>query len=323
MSAIPPELPNTAPLEAPPVLLPYQARWVADPAKVKIAEKSRRTGFTWGEAADDVLIAALEKPAGGQNVWYIGYTLDMAKEYIDACAMWARAYNRAASAIEQEILEDEDKQIRTYIIRFDSGHRITALSSRPTNLRGKQGVVVIDEAAFHDDLQGLLKAALALLIWGGKVRIISTHNGDTNPFNELILECRAGKAPYSVHRLDFHQALTEGLYRRVCLRSAKPDAADEAAWTTRSMPSTATTPPRSSTSSLQRRGCVPVARSSSAAWPTTSRSALRRRERLRRAAAARARRRGRGLVRGDARARARAPRPEHRPRLRLGLRALG
>jgi phage FluMu gp28-like protein len=231
MKRAPTSVATTVAADPPAVLLPYQARWIEDRAQVKLCEKSRRTGFTWGEAADDVLIAASQKPAGGQNVWYIGYNLEMAKEYIDACAMWAKAYQRAASDIEEGVLEDEDKQIRTYIIRFDSGHRITALSSRPSNLRGKQGVVVIDEAAFHESLDELIKAAIALLIWGGKVRIISTHDGDQNSFNELILACRAGKLPYSVHRLDFRTAVAEGLYRRVCLRLDKqwsPDAED--AW---------------------------------------------------------------------------------------------
>src|SRR5258708_5439613 len=31
------------------VLLPYQMRWIADPAPVKVAEKSRRVGITWAE----------------------------------------------------------------------------------------------------------------------------------------------------------------------------------------------------------------------------------------------------------------------------------
>ena len=38
---------------------------------------------------------------------------------------------------------------------------------------------MIDEAAFHDDLPELLKAALAFTMWGGVVRVISTHNGAT------------------------------------------------------------------------------------------------------------------------------------------------
>lgn len=225
MTTVPHRIPATHDSAAPPpVLLPYQQAWVADESQLKISEKSRRTGLTWAEASDDVLIAASSKAAGGQNVYYIGYNQDMAIEYVEACAMWARVFNRAASAVEEGVWEEnaEDKHIKTYTIRFpDSGHRIVALSSRPANLRGKQGVVVIDEAAFHDKLDELLKAALALLIWGGKVRVISTHNGDKNPFNELINEIRAGKRAGTVQRIAFKEAVEQGLYRRVCLRLGK------------------------------------------------------------------------------------------------------
>lgn len=219
--SVPVKIPATTNSTVPPVLLFYQAEWVADTSPLKVAEKSRRTGFTWAEASDNALTAASEKPAGGMNVYYIGYNQDMAIEYIEACAMWARAFNYAAGEIEEGLWEEgaDDKQIKTYTIRFPkSGHRIVALSSRPANLRGKQGVVVIDEAAFHDQLDELLKAAIALLIWGGKVRIISTHNGEANPFNELVLEIRAGKRSGSLHRIEFKEAITQGLYRRVCLR---------------------------------------------------------------------------------------------------------
>ncbi len=214
--------------KTPPVLLPYQKRWVADQAAVKVCEKSRRVGLSWAEASDDALHAA---SASGDDVWYIGYNLDMAREFINDCAGWARHYHRAAVEIEEVALSDEDRDILSLRITFASGHRITALSSRPTNLRGKQGRVVIDEAAFHDDLDGLLKAALALLMWGGQVRVISTHNGDSNPFNELIGEIRAGKRPYSLHRITLDDALAEGLYKRICLvlgRDWTPAA--ETAW---------------------------------------------------------------------------------------------
>lgn len=166
-----PVLPDTSALDAPPVLLPYQQRWVADTSPLKVIEKSRRTGITWAEASDNVLTAASSAPAGGMNVYYIAYNQDMTVEYIQACAMWARAFNYAASEIEEGFWEedDDDKHIRTYTIKFpDSGFRIVALSSRPSNLRGRQGIIVIDEAAFHEQLDELLKAALAMLIWGGK-----------------------------------------------------------------------------------------------------------------------------------------------------------
>ena len=196
MSQLAPVLPDTSALDIPAVLMPYQQRWVADTSPLKVIEKSRRTGITWAEASDDVLIAASSAPAGGMNVYYIAYNQDMTVEYIQACAMWARAFNYAASEIEEGFWEEDedDKHIKTYTIKFpDSGFRVVALSSRPSNLRGRQGIIVIDEAAFHEQLDELLKAALAMLIWGGKVRVISTHDGDDNPFNTLIGDIRAGR----------------------------------------------------------------------------------------------------------------------------------
>lgn len=210
------------------VLLPYQQNWVADDSLVKVADKSRRVGLTWAEAADDSLVAA---SASGMDVFYIGYNKDMAREFVDACAFWSRHYNLAASEIEEFVFkDDEDKDIHAFRIDFASGFKILALSSRPANLRGKQGIVVIDEAAFHDDLSGLIKAAMALLMWGGKVRIISTHFGQDNPFNELINDIRKGRFNYSLHRITFDDALEDGLYKRICLMLGKewsPEAEEQ------------------------------------------------------------------------------------------------
>ena len=157
-------------------------------------EKSRRTGITYGFAADAVLTAA-QRGAGGMNVFYIAYNLDMTREFVDYCAMFAKAFDRAASQ-PQEILYDDgsDEGIKAFRIDLPSGHSIVALSSKPRSLRGKQGKVIIDEAAFHDQLAELLKAALALLMWGGRVVLISTHDGADNPFNELIEDIRAAKS---------------------------------------------------------------------------------------------------------------------------------
>jgi hypothetical protein len=75
--------------------------------------------------------------------------------------------------------------------------------------------VIIDEAAFHEQLGELIKAAMALLMWGGQVHIISTHNGADNPFNELIQDIRAKKRPYSLH--------TRHARRRARRRPLSPD----------------------------------------------------------------------------------------------------
>lgn len=201
------------------VLLPYQKKWVADEANVKICEKSRRIGLTWAEAADCVLSAAA---SDGMDIFYVGYNKDLAQEFVETCGSFAKGFNYVVGEIEEDetiFKDEENKSILAYIIRFASGHKIVALSSRPSNLRGRQGRVVIDEAAFHDDLDQLLKAAMAFLMWGGKVVIISTHDGVDNVFNEKIKETLAGKTGWSHHKITLQDALKDGLYKRICERT--------------------------------------------------------------------------------------------------------
>jgi phage FluMu gp28-like protein len=223
----------------PKVLLPYQARAVRlldDAAtRVLVVEKSRRIGLTWGLAAYAVLRAGRERRAKGMDVMYISYSQEMTREFIDACAMWARAFNVAALASEEFLFADNDetgdRSIKAFRIGFASGFEIIALSSAPRGLRGKQGCVIIDEAAFVDSLAELLKAALAFLMWGGQVVVCSTHDGAENVFNQTVQDILAGRKPYAHLRIDFDDALREGLYQRICLVTGKdwsPEA--EAAW---------------------------------------------------------------------------------------------
>lgn len=216
---VPQEIAEAQPANEP-VFLPYQQRWFEDQAQIMLAEKSRRTGLTWAEAGRNVINAARPRSRGGCNTFYVGSKKEMALEYIAACALFARAFNELAEAdVYEQAFWDEGKkeEILTYMIRFPkSGRKIQALSSRPSNLRGLQGDVVIDEAAFHESLEELLKAALALTMWGNKVRLISTHNSVDNPFNQYIQDAREGRKDYSIHRITLDSAIAEGLYRRIC-----------------------------------------------------------------------------------------------------------
>jgi phage FluMu gp28-like protein len=199
------------------ILLPYQKTWIEDTATVKVWEKSRRIGASYVEALASVLEAAKSKEAGGQSTYYLSYSKEMTQQFTRDAAFWARHINAAASEVEEVAIKDEDKDITVYRLRFASGFEIWGLPSTARSLRSKQGRVIIDEAAFVEDLGELLKAAMALQMWGGCVRILSTHNGDDNPFNELIKEIREGKKNYSLHRTTFDEALAQGLYKRICL----------------------------------------------------------------------------------------------------------
>ncbi|CDZ61417.1 Mu-like prophage FluMu protein Gp28 [Neorhizobium galegae bv. orientalis] len=223
----------------PKALISYQARTLElleDTAcRVLFIEKSRRIGLTFGFASYAALRAGRAKEAGGMDVMYISYSQEMTREFIDACAMWARAFSNAALAVDEFLFDDSDKEgersIQAFRIRFASGFEILALSSAPRTLRGKQGVVMIDEAAFVDSLPELLKAALAFLMWGGQVVVCSTHNGTENEFNKQIQNILAGRSKYSHIRIDFDQALKEGLYERICLVNGNGWTAEgEAKW---------------------------------------------------------------------------------------------
>jgi phage FluMu gp28-like protein len=217
------------------VLLPYQQRWIDDPRPVKIIEKSRRIGLSYAEAADSVLHAADAKR--GANVYYISYDKEMTAGFIQDCATWAKAFQAAAGEIGEQILTREDgRDVHVYDIPFDSGNSIKTFSSNPRNLRSKgrpRERLVLDEAAFVDDLAEVLKAAMAMTMWGGTVHIISTHNGDENPFNTLIQDARAGRNDYSIHRVTLDDAIADGLFKRICeITGREWSAASEAEWRT-------------------------------------------------------------------------------------------
>ncbi|MCX5512268.1 hypothetical protein [Kaistia algarum] len=218
------------------VLMRHQAEWIEDDSDLKLGEKGRRTGITFAEALDATLISAAKRSAGGQNYFYIGDTKDKGREFIGYVAHFAKVVVKQLAQVEEFLFEDQQadgstKLIAAFRVRFGSGFRVEALSSRPENIRGLQGTVCIDEAAFHRDVREVLDAVNALLIWGGRIRVISTHNGVLNPFNELIREAKAGKVPFSLHFIPFSKAVQNGLFRRVCLMKGVPwTAQGEAEW---------------------------------------------------------------------------------------------
>ena len=236
------------------ILIPYQADIPALNAAhpLLVYEKSRRIGLSYGVSPFAVLASAFGHPVGGgpaQNIYYVGYNLDMAREFITYCADFSKAFDglKISLPAPDDVLELETitrvgpdnivttgnvtfdeaagtflfndgstKGLKTLRIDFPNGKSIAALPSTPRAVRGKQGIFIIDEAAFHDDLEGLIKAVLAALMWGGSVIIISTHDGDENYFNTLINDIRAGKRSGHVVRLTINDALAQGLYKRIC-----------------------------------------------------------------------------------------------------------
>jgi phage FluMu gp28-like protein len=227
--------------EIAPFFLHYQEKWLLDRSPVKVGEKSRRVGLTYVTAYEAVEVASTAASDGGSNVWYQTYAEDDAKEFIEDCAKFARSLDLAFSS-EEEILSDKqarkyfilpegERSIKVTSIRFSSGHRITSLPHLPRKLRGKGGVYILDEAAFHDDIHAALKAAHAFRMWGGRVIILSTHNGLENGFNQLVEEIKRGTKKYSLHTITLINAVDQGLYRKICeVRGIEWTQKEETEW---------------------------------------------------------------------------------------------
>ncbi|WP_372502382.1 hypothetical protein P7L66_13225 [Tistrella mobilis] len=233
---LPPELVGM-PLQG--VLLGYQAKVIKliDRYPLVGVPKSRRIGLTWGVAARGALVSASQRKAGGMDTLYMGPEKEMAREFIDAVAMWSRAYALvgAQAEVEEYIYKDErpgaeTRSIQAFRIAFASGYEVNALAGVPRALRGRQGFVIIDEAAFVDNLPEILKAALALTMQGGRVVFVSTHDGADNEFNQEICRIREGKrAGAVVHEITFEAAVADGLYERLALTN-KVDGLTKQEW---------------------------------------------------------------------------------------------
>lgn len=195
------------------LLLPYQIKWLNDKTKLRIWEKSRRIGASYVLALEAVLNGMSES---GSNTYYLSYNKDM-RQFVKDAAYWCGVLQIATKMFEEVLVSDERKDVTVFRIRLASGKEITALPSVEYSLRSKQGNVILDEAAFVDDFDGIKKAALALLIWGGSFSILSTHYGEDNPFNLFIKKIERGEEKHwSIHRTTFDEAVKQGLYKKIC-----------------------------------------------------------------------------------------------------------
>ena len=217
--------------------LPYQCRWLEDNSRIKIWEKSRRIGATYVQAYEDVRDALTLKI----DVWFSSADITAAKEYIQYCEKWAKMFNAAVKNLG-EVVIDERKDIKALSLEFKNGARINALSSNPTQFRSKGGKVVLDEFAFHQDQEGLWKAAKPCITWGYPLRILSTHNGQNCLYYRFIKRCNDGKLNWGHHVTPIQLAVEEGLVDKILgkkaskkerakwLENERNDCADDFTW---------------------------------------------------------------------------------------------
>ena len=195
------------------IFLPYQSRWIRDRSRLKLMEKSRQIGMTWGTS-----YAAVERTAEAGAKWdqWVSSRDDLqARLFIEDCKRFAKVLHVVAEDLGERVI-DEDKKISAFVLHFANGHRIHSMSSNPDAQAGKRGGRVLDEFALHPDPRKLWSIAYPGITWGGSMEIVSTHRGSHNFFNQLIREIRENNNPkkISLHRVTLQDALDQGfLYK--------------------------------------------------------------------------------------------------------------
>lgn len=200
--------------------LPYQKRWLNDNSKMKIWEKSRRIGATYVQSYEDVRDCVAKKVP---KVWFSSTDESAAREYIEYCEQWTELFDKAAKSLGNVVI-DSEQNLKALVIEFSNGTKIHALTSNPKQFRSKEGKVVLDEYAHHNNPDQLWMAAKPCITWGYPLRILSTHNGQSCKFYKFVENAKQKKTKWSLHTTSIQLAVEEGLLDKI---SGRPTTEEE------------------------------------------------------------------------------------------------
>lgn len=194
--------------------LPYQEAWINDESRNKLAEKSRRTGFTFAEEYRRV--ERISKQGAMYDAYITTKDEGLAKQFIRECKEFAGMLKVAAEDVG-EVVFDKSKGISAQALEASTGKRIYALSSNPDNQAGRAGDRTADEFALSKMQRELYAIMTPGTMWGGQKSIFSTHRGVNSEFNRMIKEMREKGNPkkWSFHSVPITKAVDEGLWIKI------------------------------------------------------------------------------------------------------------
>ena len=194
--------------------LPYQELWINDESRNKLAEKSRRTGFTFAEEWRRV--ERISKTGAAYDAYITTKDEGLAKQFIRECKEFAGMLNVAAEDIG-EVVFDRKTGSSAQALQAATGRRIYALSSNPDNQAGRAGDRTADEYALSKQQRELFAIMKPGTMWGGQLSVFSTHRGVGSYFNQLIREYHEKGNPkkWSFHSVPITKAVDEGLWLKI------------------------------------------------------------------------------------------------------------
>ncbi len=212
--------------------LPYQERWIDDDSTFKLAEKSRRVGFTY--ASSYRMFQKCMKRGRGFTQWVSSRDQLTAQELIrDYIAKWCALANVAAKGMYGDNVQvfDTDKDIKAFVCEFPNGSRIVSLSSTPEAFAGKGGDVFLDEVDLHRDAGKLIDMAMPCIMWGNQLEAVSAYdvNGTKDtPWAKMVATAK-GDNPQgaNLHCVTIDDAIAEGLVEKINEASGKHQTREE------------------------------------------------------------------------------------------------
>ena len=218
--------PAVAPPRQEPFFLPYQARWINDPSRRRLIQKSRQIGISLCTAYD------LVKKTGANNnpfdAWVTSRDELQARLFGADCAHWAALLQFSAKPLAWRMLDDKEK-ISAHVLPLNSGRSIYCLTSNPNAQAGKRGHRVFDEFALNPDNRLLYSIGQPGTLWGGRLDIISTHRGTANFFNQIVNEVKHKGNPkgFSLHTVTIQDACRQGLLPKLKSKWAEANPGDD------------------------------------------------------------------------------------------------
>jgi len=199
--------------------LPYIRTWIADDSRMRLAEKSVRIGWTYGDAFKNV-----RKRLRHARRDYLFATKDQASaiEYCNQCLQFADIYKMTKAIVSHG--EDTMKvprmkdgrdtgftdEVKFGYIKFDNKSRIIAFSSNPNAMIVYGGDVGLDEFPAHPNDETLWETAQGRITMGYDIGVWGAHRGSDTLFAAFVREAQAGQGGWSYYRVTMEDAIVMG-----------------------------------------------------------------------------------------------------------------